>query len=124
MELGKALVRAAPGVLAEPQLRGGRGRVSTEANAECLNEAAVMPPYPEELFIVAEEMQRALLLSTAPFSTSLPIQENFSMDGLRRRTQSHPQGPLDLLGPSSSRFPRTSAARGVLVLCTAWIKRD
>lgn len=92
MELGKALVRAAPGVLAEPQLRGGRGRVSTEANAECLNEAAVMPPYPEELFSVAEEMQRALLLSTAPFSTSLPIHEGFSMGWLEEENTKPPPG--------------------------------
>lgn len=48
LELGKAVLRAPPGVLAGSQVQAGRGRVSTEANAECLNEAAVLPHYPEE----------------------------------------------------------------------------
>lgn len=42
----RALGRAALGALAGPQLWGGRGRASTEANAECLNEAAVNASLP------------------------------------------------------------------------------
>lgn len=84
--------------------------MSTEANAECLNEAAVMPPHPEELFSVAEERQRALLLSTAPFSTPLQIHEVFPWVGVGGW---HEAGPRDHL--SSFRFPRTSAAGGALV---------
>lgn len=80
--------------------------MSAEANAECLNEAAVMPPYPEELFSVTEERRRALLLPTAPFSTPLQIHEGFSMGGW------HEAVPRDHL--SSSRFPGTSAASGAL----------
>lgn len=38
------------------------------------------------------------------------------MGGHRRMAQGCLQGPLDLLGPSSSRFPRTSAGSGALVL--------
>lgn len=92
--------------------------MSTEANAGCLNEAAVMMPlHPEEMLSVAEGMQRALLLSTAPSSTPLPIHEGFSMGGWRRRAPGCPQGPLDVLGPSSSRFPRTSAAKVELWSC-------
>lgn len=38
------------------------------------------------------------------------------MGGHRRMAQGCLQGPLDLLGLSSSRFPRTSAGSGALVL--------
>lgn len=84
-------MRAAPGALAGPQIWGGGSRVSTEANAECLNEAAAMPHHPEELLSLAEEMRRALLLPTAPFSTCLQIHEGVSMGGHRTMARSCPQ---------------------------------
>lgn len=73
----RAVVRAAPGALAGPQVWGGRGRASAEADAECLNEAAAVPPYPEEFPGVTEGMQRALPLSTAPFQRFPPNPRGF-----------------------------------------------
>lgn len=102
---------------------GGRGRVSAEVNAECLNEAAVMPPRPEEFLSVAGERRRALLLSTAPFSTSFQTHEGFSMGGRRRMAPGCSQGPPDVLAEAASAFqgPLLQVELWSLV-CTAWIK--